>query len=355
MDASKRRICIYFVVDDAYLPLALVQALRLVKHNQSADIIIFLESSSSPQDFQHPRIQVRCNVLTEYLGKLPRFNDRYNNIIYGRLIAPHLLTEYESALYLDCDIGIFGDPLDRMDAIRSHDFALAAVADSAEINARIGSNKAKQVASLTARGIKPPNYFNSGVILLRPEVFSASFTLKHLQDYLENYREHIRFPDQDFLNHIFQGRSAQLLPRMNFQTPMIKDHLDEAFQPVIYHYYGGLRPWQKNRGLLARRHYAYFRDARLELAEPHRSARIFNTQSGGAGIQEAAQELTRNRLAMTFRHLMGGRQAERRNNWAQAYLAKLSSETFADMLPGEADVLKQALERALANSPVPQP
>ena len=355
MNATKRRNCIFFVVDDAYLPLALVQAATLVKLDRTADIIIFLETSTISQDFRHPRIEVRINALTEILGQLPKFNDRYNNIIYGRLFAPRLLAGHDFALYLDCDIGIFAGPLDRIDTIREHEFALAAVADSAEINARAGSRMAEQSASLTARGIKPPIYFNSGVLLLRPQVFNAAFTLADLQDYLDAYRAHIRFPDQDFLNFIFQGRAAQLLPRMNFQTPMIKDHLDTVFQPAVYHYYGGLRPWQKSRGLLARRHYEYFRNAQRELPEPHYSARLFDIRGGFAGIQDAGQDLLRNRLVTTIRHLLGGRPTERRKNWVAAYLAKLSSEPFADMLPGEAHVLKQALERELAGRPVPQP
>lgn len=341
------KTCIFFVVDDGYFPLALTHAVALERLGYSGNVSIFLETKDRNKALFLPNdnVTVHVNVLSDHIDDLASPRDKYRNIIYGRLFAPRYLTDFDFLLYLDADTALFGAPFDRIDTIAKTDFALAAVADSAELHARTEGGSGPQSESLAARGMESLSYFNSGSLLIRPKPFNEEISSVALQSYLEQHRADIRFPDQDYLNFIFQGRWAQLLPRMNFQTPMITAGFEPIFDPVIYHYYGGVTPWRRRRGRLQQEHYDYFLQAREAFPKELRMAKIFDDGGLRGRMADSRRALMERGPLRVFRYATTKKNKARREKWARVYADKLASEPMADLLPGEAERLIDDLRK----------
>ena len=171
---------------------------------------------------------------------------RYTEAASFRLLLPELLPEYDSLVYIDCDVIVRQDIGTLYAQTRLEDKYLGVVFEAPIEN---------QAQRFRALGCDPRCYFNSGFLLMnlkqmRQEKVSEKLLEACKVPYLE-------FPDQDALNRVCQGRVLPLSPLYNgirtFFLPQYKPDFEQEYpQPGLWekvqdqatiHYTGG-KPWQ---------------------------------------------------------------------------------------------------------------
>lgn len=123
---------------------------------------------------------------------------------YFRLLAPHLLPEYETALYLDCDI-VVRPGWEEIFEIELGEHLLAGIKDiwgsweCYNINSKLYQYRQNEL------GLENPlAYFNSGVMLLNLSLMRSTFQEGELLDIAasKDWQKH----DQDVLNKVCRGK-----------------------------------------------------------------------------------------------------------------------------------------------------
>jgi lipopolysaccharide biosynthesis glycosyltransferase len=157
-----------------------------------------------------------------------------------RLVLPQLLRHLELVIYLDADL-IFNqvDITDLVKAIDSdpHQHPVSAVLDDL-ISAQAASRQ-----ELAMLGIPASQYFNSGLLGLRPQRIDLDL-IEALQQFMQRYPEAVHI-DQDLLNQTFAQRVHWLPERFNHQVNLTQGRYFEPlerFDQKILHYTGKAKP-----------------------------------------------------------------------------------------------------------------
>jgi len=160
---------------------------------------------------------------------------------YYRILAPKLLEKYDKLLYLDSDLVVDGNISDLWE-IDIEDYAIAAVREeSLQANEeRLGIPKYHK-------------YFNAGVLLMNSKMLREGDYEEIIMDYLYKNKEILLFSDQDALNAILYNKWYEISEKWNYHNYFVdirnsnleKIKLDK---PVIIHYTGPIKPWDKEEG-----------------------------------------------------------------------------------------------------------
>lgn len=177
-----------------------------------------------------------------------------------RLLLPELLAQrYDRLLYLDADTEIGGDvaPLFDLD-LNGCALAAAPAARSAQRLAPAAARRRE--AHFRALGMTEPfRYFNDGVMLMDVARWNAERIGGRALAFIERNPALCMLPDEDALNAVLDGRIVDLSPIWNFRADLMHSpRAGELAVPVIRHYDGAHKPWQRfgtHRRLFA------FRDA----------------------------------------------------------------------------------------------
>jgi len=195
--------------------------------------------------------------------------------MYYRFLCGKLLPETEKrVLYMDPDILVRGSilPLYEMDFQGK---TLVGIPDYA-VNHMLSEKKAAIGLPMSY------DYINSGVLLFNLEKMRTEFSLDRFIGLLDEYRERASYPDQDVMNLYFKDDILPAPRIYNFNTGygtkwnmllfLLGLRHDED-NPVIVHYMGTLKPWQKEYyGKYFKEYYGYLK-VRLS-GEERRSFRI---------------------------------------------------------------------------------
>lgn len=146
-----------------------------------------------------------------------------------RLLLPAIVP-VEKIIYLDCDVLVNMDLEDlwRIDLEQTY---LGAVWDQGILG----------VAHLiSAQGLVPERYFNSGVVLFALNTIRSNPAwYEETLNFLRNFPDST-MPDQDALNAVFGGNYLQLDQRFNFFNLSTPDH---DFSNKIVHFTGSEKFW----------------------------------------------------------------------------------------------------------------
>lgn len=186
--------------------------------------------------------QHKANLTFAHI-KLPTFLAEANYGAFSpasifRLGIPKLFRDHEQVVYLDCDLIFHGvDVAELVSA--AGDAPLAAVRDP-----YIGRPQ-KHRDQLATLGLNPSNYFNSGVLVMRPKELPDDLIARFMA-FAKQHRV-MSHPDQDFLNVEFKDKWLALPSRFNHQACAFDRSL---FQPIssytgkVIHYAGKVKPLQ---------------------------------------------------------------------------------------------------------------
>lgn len=195
-----------------------------------------------------------------------------------RLLIPELLPQsVQRVLYLDSDMVVLDD-ITELWGIDLEGRALGAVREI----------PSEEDARMRLERFGPGHvYFNSGVLLLDLNTWRRERLAARVWAAMAAGKGEYRYPDQDALNAVFDGRWKRLPDRWNMQRLFTKVRASElgvslgeyarmALRPGIIHFTGNPKPWRGKQ-----RHpfnWAYWRAARATPLYPE-----IVGDSGGAG------------------------------------------------------------------------
>lgn len=258
---------IVFAPDNNYCKYFGVALLSLIDHSRKEDnydLIVFesditernkkLLQSLLPPNFSLRFFDIN-DFISEQIGAISFETREYWSIsMYYRIFIPILMQKYKKVLYCDADI-CFNQPLDELFNIDFEGKELLAVWDSITPIMNLDKGRARHILEELALP-NPQEYFNSGVLMFNIPAIK-------LDNYLESFKtalttKELRFPDQDILNIMFNGKLKTLPMKYNYQYHLpifrknylneiwgdfIKDFLAARENPVIIHYTSSRKPW----------------------------------------------------------------------------------------------------------------
>lgn len=199
--------------------------------------------------------------VSSYLNSI-HLNTEWSNIVNVRLFLRELLpSDVEKILYLDSDTLVI-DTLDDLYDTDITDKAVAVVADTVK-------DTFKKKLGLREDDV----YFNSGVILINVKRYSYFLSMAEINETIEKYGRHIKYPDQDLLNCCFVKHNEYVLlslrynvlpPYFMFEYQWLIKYKESKYwkyteneyksaieNPSIIHFAGSFcysRPWTKKCG-----------------------------------------------------------------------------------------------------------
>lgn len=163
----------------------------------------------------------------------------YSASIFSRLLIPTMVQqETNRVLYLDADILCVGSIAELM-AMDIGD-TIAAVVPDAEATTR------RRCAELQ---LKRQQYFNSGVMYMNVDLWMEKKITERTIDALLTQGKQFRFPDQDALNVVLEGRARFIDKKWNYLYGLVGDlerdqrELRLEGDAVFIHFAGAVKPW----------------------------------------------------------------------------------------------------------------
>lgn len=201
------------------------------------------EEKSSFEKVGKGRATFEYRLMTGKLSGV-KVSERFSEATYYRLLLPEILPEYESVIYVDCDVVIRQDVGELYRTIELSDNYVAAVYE-APIE--------KQPLYISSIGCDPKRYFNAGFLLMNlKEMRKDSLSSKMVAALISH---DYQFLDQDVLNVLCKDRVYALLPKYNsirtfflpqyrvdFHMQYPNENWDELQKDATIHYTGG-KPW----------------------------------------------------------------------------------------------------------------
>lgn len=242
---------VVFCVDDRYFRCMGATIASIVANNPARKFAFHVLATKVSDDNRRRLAQLADgrNVTTHLhlleAASFSRFDQYiessyYSSAIFARLVIPDVLKSYtDRVLYLDADILCVGsiDELAELDL--SDD--IAAVVPDAEATTR------RRVEALK---LKHPRYFNSGMLYINiPKWIEAGITHQTVNAILKD-GDAFRFPDQDALNVVLDGRARFIGVRWNYLYGLVGDL--ENNRPALniphgaatfIHFAGAVKPW----------------------------------------------------------------------------------------------------------------
>ncbi len=174
---------------------------------------------------------------------------------YYRLLIPAFLpNEIEKAIYIDSDVIVRSD----IEALWNQDIGdnyLLAVQD---MGAPLVSSS-RGLVNYQELGIPADSkYFNSGVLVFNLKKWRQNNTSLEVIKYLNDYKQYVRWFDQDGLNAILAGKWGELNARWNQmpylfrfgswqESPFSEEEYNNLLNhPYIIHYSTREKPWNDN-------------------------------------------------------------------------------------------------------------
>lgn len=154
---------------------------------------------------------------------------------YSRLFCAFKLPEQmEKILYLDADMICTGDVVELYD-INFDDKIWVACCDN--------GIKEKDLERLELP--LDYQYINSGMLLINLKKLRKNYTEKDIVQKIYDNQKVLIYPDQDFINKVFQTEIKIIDSKYNLIAKDIKYKALEG-KPLIIHYAGSMKPWNDN-------------------------------------------------------------------------------------------------------------
>ena len=280
----ENNICLVFSSSNdfaPYLGVALKSLMSFVSPQNNYDILV-LEKKIEKQE--KDTIRAICsgkpNVSVRFINLQAVTSDIHFYVptadlseeTYYTVLVPWVLSSYEKALVLDCDLLFNHDPAELFNTDIG-DFYIAAIKEIVFLgflnNPRLNvNNSLTDYVRYKLEMKEPYQYFNAGVLLINLEAFRRVFTMEELIGKINVNKYSI--VEQDLLNSVCAGHvkwmdykwnltcvltrpemfpectdpSSMTVPNLELAPEEELDKWKEAFaEPYIYHYLTKYKPW----------------------------------------------------------------------------------------------------------------
>jgi UDP-glucose/galactose:(glucosyl)LPS alpha-1,2-glucosyl/galactosyltransferase len=244
-----KKMDVVFSSDANYMQHFCVAATSLLENNlENVNRIFLITDTCKEKLLKKPILFIQakykkkiiCLKLDKAVTNKFKVSSHVSKAAYYRLFLPEILPDdIDKILYLDSDVIVNKDlsPLFQLD-FKSENFYLFAVNEI-----RWQSLDRLKSIDLTGSG-----YFNSGVLLVNLNKWRTENITETLIDIALNYKDQIKFYDQDVLNIAFEscwGEIDYKFNTLNLEYLEGKVNQDDC---AIIHYTGGSKPWHyRNR------------------------------------------------------------------------------------------------------------
>ena len=230
---------VFFTIDQRYLQHFAVAVTSLLENNKHMELAIYvIHDMSDPSPLQNLGyfIQKKYNVNIKLLTINGELFDQYkitghiSRATYFRLLLADILpSNLSSGLFLDADLVVTGS-LSELEQHLKGDFYLKAVPDT---------ESDQDIPRINKMGIPLKRYFNAGVMLINLTAWRASGVTSRLLEIAAQYKDQLKWWDQDVLNIYFHDKFSDLDPKFNGM------HLKKKMPalPLIIHFTSPSKPW----------------------------------------------------------------------------------------------------------------
>ena len=217
---------------------------KRLTHLWRVDVHIFIERGAQKnapvEEVQDPRITYHYETLFDATMDALEDHPRFTRAAWGRLFVPEVLSHYDRLLYLDVDI--IPGPLHCDLSSIELPFGLGMVRDAAHLDQHPVTVRGSDSTS-SAFHVELRDYFNSGVILFDPSTWDSNWMRSQLKQHKNTGLLTSQYPDQDFINVVFDGKITELSANLNFQLPLMGLGLIASGTPSIRHFTSALKPF----------------------------------------------------------------------------------------------------------------
>lgn len=269
-------IPIVFSANAKYAPYISVTITSIIKNSSKSNYFKFYVFYTDLSDNTILRLEGICGINysttcinVEELCTDGMYSSAYfSKEMYYRIMIPEILPEYDKVLYLDCDIVVLKD-IAALYFNDLEDFLVGGIRN-------LMHEKMKKYIEYSLQ-LNPEYYINSGVLLINTKLCrEINFTETAFKILRE--RQDFRYPDQDLINIVCEGKIKYLNPRWNFtwhyrhlqESPNKELHLSEKdmiqfFEyekdPNLIHYTGEVKPWNNVNKYLSDYFWLYAKDS----------------------------------------------------------------------------------------------
>ncbi|SNS94294.1 Lipopolysaccharide biosynthesis protein, LPS:glycosyltransferase [Sphingomonas laterariae] len=246
---TRRTIAIATTTDHGYFPAACCQLKSVAEHlPPDVDARLHLVCCDVSMDdidagerfFRQLDVPVAI-IVPEFVERMAQpINRRWPRAAYLRLYFDQLFgAEFDRLVYFDADTRIRA-PLDRLFGTDLKGMPVGAVHDFIYY---LTGNIRRRRRELFLSGDAP--YLQSGVMVFDWPATLADGALARARRFLADHPDRCQeAPDQDALNHAFEGRWTPLDPRWNLHETYL--NFGGVLPPFLEHY-TSTKPWSKRR------------------------------------------------------------------------------------------------------------
>lgn len=242
-------IAVVMASSDAYVPFLTVLLQSMIDNMSMENNYDFIVISNGISDrnknylkafiSSYKNLSIRFGDANNYISGLKLYTrEHVTPITYVRLAVPDILSNYEKAVYLDCDVVINAD-IAELYNIDINGYMIAAVRDSVMAGWCNMAGNEQIMYNKKELGLKREfEYFNAGVILINIKEFNKRYTVDELFDMATS--KEWKWFDQDILNIICEGKTKLLDQSWNYMAHQydLPYQLSEFFAPkTIYDEY----------------------------------------------------------------------------------------------------------------------
>ncbi|MBE6956693.1 MAG: glycosyltransferase family 8 protein [Ruminococcaceae bacterium] len=237
--------------DDKFAPYCSVAIASIIAQSSPDnfyDIYVFYDSLSEKNIAKlcsqaKANVSIQCISVTALMDKDVLYaRGRISITTYLRLYIGEVLPQYDTIVYLDCDI-IVNTDLARLLELDMGNNILGGVV---VFRNTPEENKSKRAYLRKTLGMEPEQYINAGVLLINAKLFRQEEIRKKCMDTLAVRRDFL-WMDQDVLNFVCKGRIEYLDSGWNtYYRYFERDLQSGAAQPGqfhILHYLDQGKPW----------------------------------------------------------------------------------------------------------------
>lgn len=242
---NNKTVPIFFAVDDNYVPFLLV-TLESITTNASKEyeyILHVLNNGISPANveklnkYNHDNFKVELVNVAKAMNKVGdtlHTRDYYSKTTYYRLFIPNMFTQYDKALYLDCDIAVQGDIADLYNYELGNNYVGAITDEAVAIVPEFIAYVDKFL------GVPTPKYFNAGILVMNLKRLREINFENKFMNLLSSYTFNVG-QDQDYLNVICKDK-VTYIPNIWNKMPFEDKNLKLEDIKLI-HYNLSYKPW----------------------------------------------------------------------------------------------------------------
>lgn len=245
--AKAKNIHVAFCVNDAYVRHLAVTVYSILENNKKSKITIHILSSdmtNESKELVNILAKVNKSVTIEYhsvnaqiFSHLPITMNYISRETYYRLILPDILPrDIKEVLYLDADIIVDG-PLSQL---YEHDLSRFYAAGVPDIYLDSDAEHKKSLGMDADE-----TYINAGVAFMNLDLMRNDKICEKMMSFAGN--KTYKYQDQDVLNGVLSGHVIALDKKFNMQVKDTKYLSMPMPKPVILHYSGSFKPWNRDR------------------------------------------------------------------------------------------------------------